>query len=137
MTKRCGFWEKVQKTDTCWLWIRCLTGKGYGCVSIGGRRFLAHRVAYEQLIGPIPDGLTLDHVVCQNKRCVNPAHVEPVTRSENSKRYHALTTTCRKGHLLTRKGRQRVCNPCENDARRAKRRQRRLALVRSDEALAA
>lgn len=52
----------------------------------GGRTGLAHRVAYEALVGRIPDGLTLDHL-CENKRCVNPDHLEPVTRAENLRRH--------------------------------------------------
>jgi hypothetical protein len=46
---------------------------------------MAHRVAYEQFVGTVPDGLELDHL-CENKACVNPGHLEPVTRSENVRR---------------------------------------------------
>lgn len=77
----CRFWSKVVKTEFCWLWTGAAHKKadGYGRVDANGKRFLAHRFAYELLVGPIPEGHELDHVVCENTRCVNPAHVEPVT----------------------------------------------------------
>ncbi len=74
------FWIKVVKSSTCWDWVGA-NNKGYGIFR--GQR--AHRWAYEHTIGPIPDGLTIDHL-CMNRSCVNPAHMEPVSRSENSKR---------------------------------------------------
>lgn len=82
------FWPKVSKTDSCWLWQASLDGKGYGQINGGRtptRMMRAHRVAYELVIGPIPDGLDLDHL-CRTPRCVNPDHLEPVTRRENTAR---------------------------------------------------
>ncbi len=71
--------------DECWLWITTSTS-AYGTFRLdSGRYVVAHRFAYELLVGPIPDGLTLDHL-CRKTRCVNPAHLEPVTHSENSRR---------------------------------------------------
>ena len=73
------FWAKVNKTDTCWLWTAS-TLNGYGQIKAGGRFgkiLLAHRVAYEMLVGPIPEGLQLDHL-CRVTLCVNPKHLEPV-----------------------------------------------------------
>jgi hypothetical protein len=75
------FWAKVEKTDTCWLW-RATTRHGYGRFYVDGRLLNAHRWAYEYLVGPIPDGLDLDHL-CRVRRCVNPTHLEPTTRREN------------------------------------------------------
>lgn len=71
----------------CWEWQGATRPGGYGIVQLGrgvgtGR---VHRVVYELLVGPIPDGLTIDHL-CANPRCCNPDHLEPVTRSENAKR---------------------------------------------------
>ncbi len=96
------FWTKVNKTDTCWLWTAA-TAHGYGRFFFGGRLTPAHRVAYEMLVGPIPDGLHLDHL-CRTPACVNPAHLEPVTQRENTLRgeappaIHAAVTHCPSGH---------------------------------------
>ncbi len=79
------FWAKVEKTDTCWLWTGSLNSAGYGGFSTGPTRDLAHRWAYAHEVGPIPEGLDLDHL-CRVKRCVNPAHLEAVTRAENLRR---------------------------------------------------
>jgi hypothetical protein len=84
------FWPKVDKTETCWLWVGAIGTGGYGnfYISSVGRRIRsvrAHRWAYEHLVGSIPDGLDLDHL-CRNRACVNPAHLEPVTRRVNLRR---------------------------------------------------
>jgi hypothetical protein len=104
MTRSCEdrFWAKVNKTEACWEW----TGygvDGYGRFWLDGRDVMAHRVSYEWLIGPIPDGLQIDHL-CRNRRCVNPAHMEPVTPRTNVLRgvslqaQNALKTECPRGH---------------------------------------
>lgn len=68
----------------CWLYTNVFNN-GYGQIQINGRDTLAHRTAYEYFKGPIPEGLELDHL-CRTKACVNPDHLEPVTRSENVRR---------------------------------------------------
>lgn len=79
-------WRRVQigERDECWPWLGVKNQKGYGMVSdwlkFNGSR-LAHRLTYEYLIGPIPDGLVIDHL-CRNPGCVNPYHMEPVTNWE-------------------------------------------------------
>lgn len=86
----------------CWEWQGPFTPNGYGKHRIGPGHpeRVAHRIAYEHYVGPIPDGLQLDHT-CRVRRCVNPSHLEPVTGSENTLRQdHAerRVTHCPKGH---------------------------------------
>ncbi len=80
------FWEKVDASGDCWEWTASCQPSGYGQISIGhDGTLLAHRVAWELLVSPIPIGMQLDHL-CRNKRCVNPDHLEPVTWQENLRR---------------------------------------------------
>src|SRR5688500_4996363 len=79
------FWAKVDKTSTCWLWTGARHPLGYGHVRYGNRTSAAHRVAWELINGPIPEGLTLDHL-CRVPACVRPDHLEPVTHRENVRR---------------------------------------------------
>jgi len=87
------FWSKVELGPHCWLWTDRPNRFGYGRFSRRAapgveRRVLAHRFAYELFEGPIPDGLTLDHL-CETPACVRPEHLEPVTNAENVRRRHA------------------------------------------------
>ena len=90
------FWEKVDTEGDCWQWLGAKNAKGYGFFRIAGVLQRAHRASYEMLVGPIPPGLTIDHL-CLNKSCVNPAHLKVVTMRENLQRRHAL-----QGHKIVR-----------------------------------
>jgi HNH endonuclease len=83
------FWRYVDADGPCWLWTGTRIGRtGYGHISLNGQTTLAHRWAWEFLIGPIPKGMQLDHL-CRVKCCVNPDHLEVVTPSENTRRWWA------------------------------------------------
>lgn len=97
------FWPKVVKPESCWNWTGARQAGGYGRFAASpGDAVLAHRWSYEALVGPIPDGMTLDHL-CKNTACVNPAHLEIVTRETNALRgsRNAAKTHCDSGHEFT------------------------------------
>ena len=120
--RRVYFWVCA---DGCWHWCSNTTKRinGYGRINRDGRMQLAHRYLYEHYRGPIPDGLTLDHL-CRNRLCVNPHHLEPTTARENALRgvgptaVNAKMAICRRGHpfndantYYTKSG-SRQCRPC-------------------------
>lgn len=127
MLDRDEFMRRVQVTESCWLWTGA-KAKGYGRFTVGRRTIQAHRWAYELFVGPIPDGLVIDHL-CRVPACCNPAHLEPVTRRVNNVRgvgwagQHYRKTECAKGHPLAggnlyvhpTNGR-RACRRCVADA---------------------
>ncbi len=123
------FWSKVNTDGVCWEWTAAHTPDGYGSFNVTKTsRWRSHRWAYEHLVGPIPDGLQLDHL-CRNPPCVNPDHLEPVTNRENGARgaagiYQKVKTHCPRGHpysgdnLIVRKLGRRACRTCQIAAQR-------------------
>ncbi len=114
--------------DGCWLFTGYCDPKwGYAMMSVAGKKRLVHRIAYEEFVGPIPAGLTIDRL-CRRPSCFNPEHLEPVTQGENNERgriYDRLRdrTACPKGHpyshTITSGGyRERRCRECHRDAQR-------------------
>ena len=97
--------SRVRKDGDCLLWTGHTNSKGYSTVQVLGVRVYIHRLAYMVHVGPIPDGLTIDHL-CRNKRCVNPDHLEAVTNKVNILRGLGVTaqnkrkTHCKRGHPL-------------------------------------
>ncbi len=117
------FWAKVDRTNPqgCWIW----TGApylGYGRFCINSTHIFAHRYSYG-LTNSLIEGLTIDHL-CLNKLCVNPNHLEQVTRAENTRRANQSRTACKHGHVFTpentryakrsgRKSATRCCRACD------------------------
>lgn len=127
------FEQRVERTATCWNWTGSMFNHGYGEFWDGKHNRGAHRYGYELWVGPIPDGLQLDHL-CKNPRCVNPAHLEPVTAQVNIARSGAISTVnrvkthCLRGHeyagdnlaIVASTG-ERRCRTCGRDVMRQRR----------------
>ncbi len=117
------FVEKFVVGDDCWEWTAGKTIEGYGLFYYEDRKQCAHRVAYELTVGPIPEGLHLDHL-CRNPACVNPDHLEPVTNKVNAQRgLWGMRTHCPAGHeydeantYRTAARGHRQCRKCKADA---------------------
>jgi hypothetical protein len=73
------------RSGSCWIWTASITSEGYGQLGIGNRVLRAHRVSYETFVGPIPEGMTVDHL-CRVRSCVKVEHLELVTVAENNRR---------------------------------------------------
>lgn len=124
---------KKHELGPCWIWTGKPDLRGYGRIANdAGTYDMAHRWAYKQFVGPIPEGLVLDHL-CVNPPCVNPAHLEPVTHRvnildrgvTNAAHINAEKTHCIKGHefspentymvFVTGRGETRLCKICQRE----------------------
>lgn len=131
------FWSHVDAEGDCWLWTDYVDPHGYGRFNEARVRYWrVHRYAWHHLVGPIGDGLVLDHM-CKVKICLNPDHLRPVTQTENTmagesfSAKNARKTHCKNGHELTpdniyKNGKNgRRCKICQKaDAKRYRQRQR-------------
>lgn len=127
--------DKIDTEGICWEWTAARDSNDYGRVRWEGSAALAHKVIWELLVGPVPEGLELDHL-CRNPPCVNPDHLEPVTHAENIRRgmwskgraaQQVARTACANGHEYTEETlyvppasspRQRQCRICRLEAKR-------------------
>jgi hypothetical protein len=93
-------WNVDQRTG-CWEWTGARDQDGYGRIWVKRVPVFAHRVAWADVNGPIPQEMTVDHL-CFNPSCVNPAHLRLLTRSENARRQRSAEAThCKNGHAFT------------------------------------
>lgn len=138
------FEDNIDRDADCWIWtgytrtsVRTPNIR-YGSIWGEGKHHFAHRLAYRFYVGPIPDGLTIDHL-CKNTLCVNPAHLEAVTSSVNTLRADTFSginsrkTHCPQGHPLVwiEKEQRRACPACRNAAKKrykARKRAERVAV---------
>lgn len=121
--------DRVQVGDGCWEWTGAHDPKGYGCIDIDDKKPKAHRLVYEILVGPVPEGLELDHL-CRNKGCVRPKHLDPVTHAVNMERaapYIPVKSHCPRGHpydeantYIAPGSGSRMCRTCRRDQGKAK-----------------
>lgn len=135
--------SRTEQIGECLIWQGATQSRGYGCVAAGvkGKTQLAHRAVYEERFGPIPAGMTIDHL-CRNKLCLNVAHMEVVSRAENSRRGNAAVTHCPRGHAYTPENTywkrcgthmSRQCRECGRATMRAIRAAERLAADRQED----
>jgi hypothetical protein len=146
--------NKIAIVGGCWIWTgyvhangaRQGYGRSKGFPEFGGPRiWMAHRLVYRFLIGPIKTGYDLDHLIesgiCKDSRCCNPAHLEEVTRRENTIRYKSARIKCLRGHLYAGNFRLqessrvagrygRVCKECRRQQQNAYMRRKRASIIR-------
>lgn len=125
---------QVDPVSGCWLYIRWRKADGYAHITRNYKVIYAHRYVYEQLIGPIPEGMTIDHVchtmecptpgkLCPHRRCCNPMHLQLATGKENTLRsqgpaaMNSIKQVCPKGHPYDEKNtcfrnKRRYCRTC-------------------------
>ena len=121
------FWAKVRVSDDCWEWTGARDPEGYGNFWDDRKCWRAHRFAYTICTGPIPAGMQIDHL-CRNTSCVNPAHLDVVTGTENRRRGEGFAgrqsrqTHCIHGHAFDEENTyhwrgHRFCRACRKARR--------------------
>lgn len=132
-TAKGRFYSKVAlpNENGCMLWLGARTPNGYGQLTVGGKRVSAHRMAYELMVGPIPEGLEIDHVKargCKSRSCCAIEHLDLVTKAENIRRgdagvNNAVKSHCPSGHpysesntyVLPSRPNARYCRACKKE----------------------
>lgn len=120
------FWSGIAFVGDCWQWVRTKTDKGYGHFRPKGRGPVrVHKWIWEQLNGPVPAGYEIHHR-CENRACVNPAHLMVISHARNMALGKlAKATQCKRGHEFTaentrKKGNHRFCRACDRIRSKAK-----------------
>lgn len=90
------FWSKVDRSGPCWLWVASCRANGYGQINIEGKNRSAHRVAYELAVGPVPNGLLIDHA-CRVRACVRPEHLRLATAKQNGENREVTSSVSASG----------------------------------------
>ncbi len=122
--------------DGCWEWLGG-EWNTYGRFRMPEKTWYAHRFVYERVVGPIPEGLTIHHH-CENRMCVNPDHLEPMSlrdnlfESDTPARRNSLKTECLRGHPYTPENTRRTtfgrsCRTCERELGRLRKQRKRLS----------
>lgn len=126
------WWARVIRAggDECWEWDGAHDSDGYAQIGVNGRALGAHVVGYQVNVGPVPEGMELDHFACDNRSCVNFTHVRPDTHANNVMRegsknvgaINARKTQCPKGHEYTPENTYivpstggRACRTCQRE----------------------
>jgi hypothetical protein len=122
--------SKVKKEENgCWIWRGRVRSDGYGEISVNGKGRATHRVAHEELIGPIPEGLQVCHK-CDNRQCINPDHLFLGTQKDNQQ------DMARKGRgVLNRKGEAHPAAKLTNDQYEEIRTLRKAGVMRKELAI--
>lgn len=127
----------------CWRWTGAHISTGYGQLDVGGKRKGVHRLAYTAFVGPIPEGMDIDHA-CNVRDCINPEHLRPMSHRDNILRsagppgLNAWKTHCKRGHEFTPENTRiprpghRECWTCRRAARREYKASRRRRLADQD-----